>query len=55
MSVDYNIFAKKFAHSRKDMKWEEVEYFFSLIQKDESILDVACGSGRLLEHYTKYF
>lgn len=28
MSVDYNNFAEKFAHSRKEMVWEELKYFF---------------------------
>jgi type I restriction-modification system DNA methylase subunit len=37
------------------MKWEELEYFFSLIKPEVSILDLACGSGRLLEQYFQYF
>lgn len=55
MTVDYNSFAKKFANSRKNMKWEEVEYFLSLIDANEPLLDIWCGSGRLLEAYQDYF
>lgn len=55
MSVDYNNFAQTFAASRKNMKWEEVEYFFSTLQGGESIVDIACGSGRLLEQYSAFF
>jgi len=54
MPVDYNNFAKTFSNSRKNMKWEEVEYFFSLV-RGESILDIWCWNGRLLESYISYF
>ena len=55
MTVDYNTFSKDFAESRKNMKWEEIEYFFSLLENKESLLDIGCGSGRLLESYQGYF
>jgi len=29
MSVDYNDFAKTFSNSRKNLKWEEIDYFLS--------------------------
>ena len=54
MTVDYNNFAKSFADSRKNMKWAELEYFFSHMQQG-SILDIWCGSGRLIEQYNEYF
>lgn len=54
MTVDYNSFAKSFAQSRKNMKWAELEYFFSRMNQ-WSILDIWCGSGRLLEQYKIYF
>lgn len=54
MTVDYNNFAKSFADSRKNMKWAELEYFFSDIRQG-SIIDVWCGSGRLIEQYKEYF
>lgn len=54
MSVDYNSFAKTFAASRKNMKWPEIEYFFSL-KEWKDILDIWCGSGRLIDQYTQYF
>lgn len=53
--VDYNNFAKSFAHSRKNMRWEELEYFFSLFSGEENIGDIWCGSGRFLEQYLQYF
>lgn len=48
--VDYNKFAKEFSKSRKDMKWEEIQYFLSTLtyEKKENILDVWCWSARLL-------
>lgn len=55
MTVDYNNFATTFAQSRKNMKWEELEYFFSFIKGGENILDIWCGSGRLLDCYKDYF
>jgi len=54
MNVNYDNFAKSFAKSRKNMKWAELEYFFSWV-KQGSILDIWCGSGRLLEEYDRYF
>lgn len=54
MSVDYNNFASTFSASRKNMRWEEVEYFFSILERG-SILDVGCGNGRLLWAYSDYF
>jgi len=47
--VDYNKYAKTFANSRKNMKWEEIDYFldnlwfFSWMK----ILDIWAGSWRL--------
>lgn len=50
--VDYNNIAKDFAASRKDLKWEELDYFMDFIKNHnltlDSVLDVWCGSGRLL-------
>ncbi len=56
--VDYNNFAKSFSHSRKNMKWEEIYYFFDQINADSSllrILDIWCWSGRLLEQFSQKF
>ncbi len=50
MSVDYNKFAKTFSKSRKNMKWEEIDYFISFLDSkiDISILDIWCGNWRFL-------
>lgn len=50
--VDYNKFAKTFSSSRKNMKWEELDYFLDFIEKKKniSILDIWCGNWRLLSH-----
>ncbi len=50
MTVDYNNFAKTFSNSRKNMKWEEIEYFLSFLalEKDLTILDIWCWNGRFL-------
>ncbi|NUJ97543.1 class I SAM-dependent methyltransferase [Candidatus Gracilibacteria bacterium] len=58
--LDYNNFAKTFSASRKNMKWEEIEYFIQYLLKngdieDKRILDVGCGNGRLLGELKKYF
>ena len=51
MSVDYNDFAKTFSNSRKNMKWEEIDYFLSFLEwKERKILDVWCWNGRFLAH-----
>ena len=48
--VDYNDFAKTFSDSRKNMKWEEIDYFLDILNFSEStkILDIWCGNGRFL-------
>lgn len=50
--VDYNNFAKTFSSSRKNMKWEELNYFLDFIndKKNISILDIWCWNWRLLAH-----
>jgi hypothetical protein len=42
MTVDYNNFATTFSNSRKDMKWEEIDYFLSFLEEkqDLKILDI---------------
>lgn len=37
------------------MRWEELEYFFSLFSWRETFADIWCGSGRFLEQYREYF
>jgi len=54
MWVDYNDFAKDFASSRKNMKWPELQYFFSMLNS-WSILDIWCWSGRFLESFKDTF
>ncbi len=51
----YDRAAKSFAQSRKNMRWPEIEYFFQFLPKRGNILDIGCGSGRLLSHYYEYF
>ncbi len=55
--VNYNNFAKTFSESRKNMKWEEIYYFFSKIWKFEwlNILDIWCWNWRLIWHIKDYF
>ncbi len=55
--VDYNKIADNFSVSRKNMKWEEIFYFFNFIESinNKSVLDIWCGSGRLLEQLGEKF
>jgi len=53
MKLNYDNFAKTFSNSRKNMKWEEIDYFLdNYIEKKDNIkiLDIWCGNGRLLSH-----
>lgn len=59
---DYNKFSKTFANSRRNMIWPELEYFIDYLKKVPvpikgtgtiKILDVWCGSGRLLNFLDK--
>ena len=50
--VNYNDFALTFSTSRANLKWEEIDYFLNNYKsniENKSILDVWCGSGRLLK------
>ncbi len=49
-NVDYNNFAKTFSSSRKNMKWEEINYFLSFLDWEKSILDIWCWNWRFLSH-----
>ncbi len=58
MIVDYNKIANGFSDSRKKMKWEEIDYFISNYLdnfKWKDILDIWCGSARLLEQFSGNF
>lgn len=59
---DYNNFSVTFASSRKNMKWEEIEYFMEIIKKTTGlnkpgvkILDIWCGSWRLVKYLENTF
>ena len=62
--TDYNNFAQTFTRSRDNMKWEEIDYFISSPHltspkgrgiKGMKILDIWCGSGRLLQQFSNHF
>lgn len=61
MIVDYNKFWKTFSNSRKNMKWEEIYYFFDFIKKnidlvdDLKILDIWSWNWRLISHILDYW
>ncbi len=55
MPVNYDNFAKTFAKSRQNMKWEEINYFLDkyvlcIPWKKINILDIWCWNARLLKH-----
>ncbi len=43
----YDNFAHTFSESRKNMKWEEIEYFLTKYAPFGDVLDIGCGNGRL--------
>ncbi len=49
--MSYDAFATTFSNSRKNLHWPELEYIIAdMIQHTpNSILDIGCGNGRLLE------
>lgn len=52
--VNYDLFSQTFSQSRKNMKWEEIEYFIEKYSENINewkILDIWCGNGRLLQHF----
>lgn len=55
MEVDYNNYAETFARSRQNMKWPEISYLLSFLEKGEWVIDVACWSGRLIQAYKEHF
>lgn len=59
LTTNYNNFSKTFSDSRKNMKWEELDYFiekYLLINSKnlKSILDIGCGNGRFLKQIFNY-
>lgn len=59
---DYNNFSATFASSRKNMKWQEIEYFMEIIKKTPElknsgvkVLDIWCGSWRLVKYLENIF
>lgn len=55
MIVDYDDYAKTFAHSRQNLRWPELCYFLSQISQDDIVVDIACWSWRLIDAFRDYF
>ena len=55
MTVDYNDFAHTFARSREKLKWPEIFYLLDFLSPDTWIIDIACGSWRLIQAYKEHF
>ena len=49
--TSYDNFAHTFSESRKNMKWEEIEYFLKKYAPFWNVLDVGCGNGRLFGEF----
>src|SRR3989338_1457809 len=50
---DYSAIAAKFDRSRGDRPWKEFEIFAKYLKQGDSILDLACGNGRLYDFLEK--
>lgn len=56
--TDYDAFGDAFARTRKGMGWQEVDRFCERLKSanpEPNVLDVGCGSGRLLEQLAVHF
>lgn len=56
--TDYDAFGEAFARTRKGMGWQEVDRFCERLKhraSNPNVLDVGCGSGRLLEQLDVHF
>lgn len=47
---DYNYIACDFSKTRQNLLWPEIDYFMSHIKDGQTILDLGCGNGRLLNY-----
>jgi N-acetylglucosaminyldiphosphoundecaprenol N-acetyl-beta-D-mannosaminyltransferase len=45
----YEQIAKDFSKTREKMEWDELEHFAAQTKDSSAILDVGCGSGRLMD------
>ncbi len=43
---DYNLIARDFSRTRSRI-WPEITFLFDLLEKEDKILDLGCGNGRL--------
>ena len=55
MRVNYDDFAKTFATSRSQLKWPEISYILSQLSMQDTIIDIACGSWRLIQAFQEHF
>jgi predicted TPR repeat methyltransferase len=48
----YDAFAETFSHSRKNLKWPEIDFLLDDILTENihplHLLDIGCGNGRFL-------
>ncbi len=51
--ADYDLFAKDFSSARTH-EWPDFKFFEKIIQKDDFILDLGCGNGRLTPFILRY-
>jgi ubiquinone/menaquinone biosynthesis C-methylase UbiE len=51
---DYNLIAENFSYSRKNLNWPEIEYFKKYLRKNDKVLDLGCGNGRLIGFIKDY-
>ncbi len=59
LTTCYDNFSKTFSNSRKNMKWEEIDYFlekYVFLDKDKkNIADIGCWNARLLNYLLDFF
>ena len=54
VKADYQTIASDFSKTRQNLSWPEIDYFKKYIKNGQSVLDLGCGNGRLLNSLKEF-